>query len=420
MIKIFSRLCGHGMLFALAKSSVLLAPLLAARQLSQENYGRVEWWLALSMALGPMMALGAHGLLAFGSVGSNARLHERTAAVYVIQAGLLMVALAVLLSLLGLGWPHYFFAPVMAQSGLICLQMALAVRLKGMGYGAWASLVESGLYLCLLLALLLSRIGGSFVNTYIALIVIASVASVIGLAKVVRLPALSRWGRRNYKGCIGMGLRYMLGGLLLGLFMAAPRGLLGIFDGDAAVGRFALVFRWLSVSIVAHQFIMTLFFRNLFVDRPTRERDRLLAVTVMLVALMSIGLVVLIRLGWLGQLGLPQPPETDHKLLWLMAAAMVLWSTTSCLEGNLYRLDAARAQILAAAAGLSGLVVAVTVFHFLNADAALTMFLAWLAGFSAIVLAQLRALAVRGLHLPRLMLAATLPVASCLILATLF
>ncbi len=419
MIKVLSRISRHGVLFVVAKSAVLLAPLLAAKQLSQSGYGQVEWWLALSTAFGPVLAFGAHGLLAYGSVGSSARIHQRTATVYVIQAGVAAIVLAGLLALLGPAWAQDSVAPVLAQSGLVCLQMALSARLKGLGHGAWASLVESGLYICLLGALLLSMAGWRFAWSYAVLIATASAMAVFGLSKAVRLPALRRWRRRNYRGFLLAGMRFVFAGMLIGFFMAAPRGLLGVIDTNAAVGRFALIFRWLSISIVVHQFIMTVFFRSLFADRATHERDRLLAMTVAMVSCASIALVVVIRAGWLGGIGLPQPAATDARLLWLMAAVMVLWSATACCEGNLFRLNAPRAQMLAVTAGLIVFAVVAAASVRFGSDVVLMMILAWLTGFAAMVLMQLRALAIRNASMPRLMMATTLPVAICSILGAL-
>jgi hypothetical protein len=269
----------HALIFALAKSAVLIAPLIAAGLLSKSLYGTVEWWLALSLAFGPVLAMGAPGLVAYGTLGSKLRRHVRTATVFVIIAATTLLLISIVAPLLGLDWKNSLFGPVALQCAIVALQTTLSARLKGLGKGAWASLVESTLYLSLLCAVLLNWQGLDFVLSFMGLMLLASGLLILGLIRFVPLPSLSGWHRRNYRAFLHVGLHFMTGGALMAGFMALPRISLGAISSPEKVAEFALIFRWLSITIIAHQFINTVFFRKIFADLGSHERDRVLAST---------------------------------------------------------------------------------------------------------------------------------------------
>lgn len=386
----------HGLIFALAKSAVLIAPLLAAGLLSKSLYGTVEWWLALSLSFGPLLAMGAPGLVAYGTLGEKFRRHVRTATVFVLIAASALLLLALAMPLLGLDWQGSFYGPVALQCAVVALQMTLSARLKGLGKGAWASLVESTLYLSLLCALLLSWQGLDFILSFMGLMLFSSSLLIGGLIRFVPLPSLSRWPKRNYRAFLRVGLHFMAGGALMGMFMALPRISLGVLASPEKVAEFALVFRWLSIAIIAHQFINTVFFRKIFADVDARRRDRMLASTVLLVAFGTVGIVLALHIAQALNVPLPIPSSLD--LAWSMSIVMVMWSGTACLEGGLYRVGASLAQVRAIVFGLFAQVLALGLMAML---AAYDVFLfgvsyAWLLGFFVMILVQWQALRTTG------------------------
>lgn len=397
----------HALIFALAKSAVLIAPLLAAGLLSKSLYGTVEWWLALSLSFGPLLAMGAPGLVAYGTLGEKFRRYVRTATVFVLIAATALLLMALVMPLLGLDWQSSFYGPVALQCAVVSLQMTLSARLKGLGKGAWASLVESTLYLSLLCALLLSWQGLDFILSFMGLMLFSSSLLIGGLIRFVPLPSLSRWLKRNYRAFLRVGLHFMVGGTLMGGFMALPRLSLGVIASPEKVAEFALMFRWLSIAIIAHQFINTVFFRKIFADVDARKRDRMLALTVLLVAFGVVGIVLALHIAQASNIPLPIPSFLD--LAWLMSIAMVTWSGTACLEGSLYRVGASLAQVRAIVFGLVAQVLALGLMTALAAD---DVFLfgvcyAWLLGFFVMILAQWQALRTTGNEmrwLPRVLL----------------
>lgn len=382
----------HGLIFVLAKSAVLIAPLLAAGLLSQSLYGTVEWWLALSLSFGPLLAMGAPGLIAYGTLGDKFLRHVRTATVFVLIAATVLLLLALAMPLLGLSWKSSFYGPVALQCAVVALQMTLSARLKGLGKGAWASLVESTLYLSLLCALLLNWQGLDFVLSFMGLLLFACSLLIGGVIRFVPVPSLSRWQKRNYRAFLRVGLHFMAGSTLMGIFMALPRISLGVLASPEKVAEFALVFRWLSISIIAHQFINTVFFRTIFTDVDTQKRDRMLASTVLSVGFGTVSIVCALHMAQ--ALNLPLPIPSSMELVWSMSIVMVMWSATACFEGSLYREGASLAQIRAIVSGLFVQILVLALVAVLpdNNVPLVGMSYAWLLGFVAMILVQNRTL----------------------------
>ncbi len=393
----------HGLIFALAKSAVLIAPLLAAGILSKSLYGTVEWWLALSLSFGPLLAMGAPGLVAYGTLGDKFRRHVRTATVFVLISATLLLLMVLVIPLFGLDWRDYLYGPVTLQCAVVALQMTLSARLKGLGKGAWASLVESTLYMSLLCALFFNWQGLDFILSLMGVMLFSCSLLIGGLIRFVPLPRVSRWPKRNYRAFLRVSLHFMAGGALMGIFMALPRISLGVLASPEKVAEFALVFRWLSIAIISHQFINTVFFRKIFADVHTRKRDRMLASTVLLVALVSVGIVLSLQVAQ--SLNIPFPIPSTLNLAWSMSIVMVMWSGSASLEGSLYRIGASLAQVRAILFGLTTQVMALGLLTVLRADDKFLIGVnyAWLLGFLVMIFAQWRELRTAGVHMKWLM-----------------
>jgi hypothetical protein len=386
----------HGLIFAIAKSSVLFSPLLAAGILSKSQYGSVEWWLALSLSFGPVFAMGAPGLVAYGTLGDKYSRHVSTATVFVLITATALLLLAFVMPVFGLDWHRSLYGPVLVQCAVIALQMTLAARLKGLGKGAWASLVESSLYLSLLCALIVSWKGLDFVNSFICLMLLTSVLLIAGLMCSVSIPRLPRWTKLNYRAFLRASMPFMAGGALMGIFMAMPRISLGFFASPGKVAEFALVFRWLSIAIVAHQFINTVFFRKIFADGDPQRRDRMLAATVFIVAILSVCIVLTLQLTHSLNVPLPIPPTLN--LAWSMCIVMFMWSGSASLEGSLYRVGASLVQVRATVFGLTFQLLTLGLITVLGVGEELLFGVtsAWLIGFFVMIYFQWRGLKATG------------------------
>jgi hypothetical protein len=401
---LFSRVFRHGLLFVCAKSSVLIAPLVAAAVLSSSEYGAVEWWLSLSLTLGPLVSFGAYAIASQGTLGGPARRHVRTSVMVAITGGATLILVGVLLPVFGMSWRDSPIGPVSLQCAIVCFQMTLGARLKALGKGGWASLVESTLYASLLLALLFTLAGVDFLFGYCVVLFSAAVALAAGLVRSVSLPRLRRWYKRNYSASFLLGTKFMAGGLLMALFLALPRIWLGTVDSMEAVGRFALLLRWLSIAVVVQQFFNAVFFRQLFMEVSVDIRDRIHTVLLLVIGALTTLIVLIINgdvLPWI-----PRPTEPDDNIPWIMGIAMVLWPATASLEGWLYRIGKPMEQAKAVLVGLFTLGALVPLLMTSSLDAVPAVAIAWGCGFAAMISYQSYRLAQIGIRLPRMQITA--------------
>lgn len=392
----------HGLIFIFAKSAVLLAPLLAAAVLSRSLYGTVEWWISLSIALGPLVSMGAPGIIAYGTVGQQFRKYVTSAIVYVMGAAGALITISLFAPLLGVSWQEHFIGPVALQCALVILQLALSARLKGLGKGAWASLIESSLYLSFLIALILKLQGLNFINAFAFCMLISSVLIMFGLYRSISEKGSTGWKKFNFRGFFKAGVPFLIGGALMGGFIALPRITLGMFSISERVAEFALAFRWLSIAIVAHQFINTVFFRKIFSNVGHESRDKLLALSVSIVA--SGSLVILVFLFAADHGGYPIPLPKSLDVSWWVSLCIIMWAGSASFEGVLYREAAAFSQVRAVAVGLTGqLIFTAFIVFYLHEDLYLQgIAIAWTLSFVVLSLMQCLALRQAGISMPRL------------------
>ncbi|MGX4729982.1 hypothetical protein [Pseudomonas corrugata] len=383
------RFWGHVVLFGISKSSVLFAPFLAAGLLSNNQYGALEWWLSLSMTLGPLMTLGAHGVVAYGALGGIFAPYIKAAVIYVVSVCSFALFLVLLLPVLGFDWKAYFFGVVLLQSTMIVLQLALSAHLKGVGKGAWASVAESTLYIALLLSLLLTVVGVDFVFGFMLVMVVLEIFMLWLLIKLSALSGINDWFYQDYKKLFSFSHKFLISGTLMGAFMAGPRLLMGVFADPAVVGSFSIAFRWLSIAIVIHQFVNTFFFRRIYGVDSTKRKFAILG-CVGLVAFFSVAIALTLSSRSIRMIRVPLPEPNDIWLVWSMGGVMVLWSTSACLEGVLNSAGRVMSQTVAVTLGLVVFLMIFSCFYFLGEDnTKVSLTIAWVAGFIGMIIAQL-------------------------------
>ena len=388
MRKVIRKLSGHAVLFGVSKSSVLFAPFLAAWLLSKSQYGALEWWLSLSMTIGPIMTLGAHGVVAYGSLGGVFSPYVKTAIIYVIFVCFSTLLFVFLLPVVGVGRETSYIGVVALQSSMIVLQLVLSARLKGLGKGAWASLAESALYIALLFSLLLVLVGVEFVSGFILVMIVVESFMLWLLIKVSELPKVSYWRHEDYKKTFFLSYRFLISGALMGAFMAGPRLLLGWVSDESLVASFSIVFRWLSIAIVFHQFINTYYFMRIYGGDPTKRKFAILG-CVGLVAISAAVIAVAVSSHAIRSTNIPLPDSNDVWLIWSMAGIMILWSASASLEGVLNGAGRVMSQSICVASGLIVSLVVFGCFYFWwNDHYKLSLTIAWATGFISIVVLQ--------------------------------
>ena len=390
MRNLAKNISGHAFLFGASKSSVLVAPFLSAWLLSSDQYGALEWWLSLSMTLGPIMTLGVYGVIAYGSLGGVYAPYVKVSVIFICLVCFLSLIIFLLLPVFGFDWEKCFFGVVILQSVMVVLQLALSARLKGLGLGAWASLAESGLYITLLLALLLMMlVDVRFVLGFIGLMIVAVIFMLCLLVKLSDLPAVHYWRHQDYKVLFSHSYRFLIGGVLMATFMAGPRLILGGVAESTVVASFSIVFRWISISIVLHQFINTVFFKRIYSGDMAKRRNALWG-CIGVVAVFAIFIALVATSEIARSIGLPLPHADDTWLVWSITGIVTLWSASACLEGVLNSSGHVLSQSSAVALGLF---VFLTIFGGLyymeSGDQKVLITIAWASGFITIVATQL-------------------------------
>lgn len=392
------RILKHAGIFFVAKSTVLIAPFFAAAFLSQKLYGQTEWWLSLSMAIGPLLGFGASGVIAYGTLGGEAKRYVRPAVFFVVSLSL-TVLLGCLICIFFLdSWKNNFLTVVSVMSVSVALQLVTSSRLKALGRGAWASVIESNLYIVLLLAVFLSLWLGDFIEIFVSLLFLYCLVVIFFISKSMLFGKRFFFRMRRFFGFFRLGFGFLVSASLMGVFMASPRIFLGSFDGPEAVAQFSLVFRWLSISIIIHQFSITVFFKSIYAQPQTDRQVYLLASVVACVAVFSFFLALLVNYKPYAALGIPYPPKVSFDLIMLMALVMTFWAASASLEGILYRAGALNFQGRATAVGLIVVVILLAVINALNLQELKWVAAAWAIGHFFILSFQFKFIRDSGLY----------------------
>jgi len=389
------RFIGHFGLFSISKSALLSAPFLAAYLFSVERYANLERSLASASLLAVVVSLGAAGVIAYSVVREQH--YERVIAAFWYVLLLAVFAVAV-------GWGISFFSLSLSLSvgltllltGGFVLQVSVAAYLKAKGFGAYASLVESGVYLSLLLFLLFFAfftIDYRFIITFYLLVLMTATLAVCVF--VIALKKRAQVVRVDRLAFLKNGFPMMLSAALAMFLLFFPRLFLGYFSSATDMANFSLLFRFAALSMVAHQFIVTFFFKEIF-NVDLRRLDRVLAVVpaaVLLISLMLFGLLVGMR-----QWNVWELPNGYEILIsgWrsplLISACMFFWSLTALMEGVLFREGLALKQMSIALKGIVLMVGVLTMVALLSHEPewlGLVLW-AWLLGLVAVAVQQIK------------------------------
>lgn len=388
MVAVIRKLSANLVVFGLSKSAVLIAPFLAAWALSVEQYGQMEWWLSISMTLGPLLAFGANGILAYGSLGGTLAAYLPLASRYVV----LVTALAASAAIAGFILGNLEFAVIAMLSVSVLLQLTSAAKLKALGRGAWAALAESVAYLALLIAVLMSLLGLDFKVVLFSLLLLSSTLMLWHFTVVSPGGPVGQLLEGGLLSLFRQSYKFLVSAVLMAFFMAGPRLVLGFMDQTESVAAFALIFRWLSISIVIHQFINTIYFKRIY-SSVGRTRALLIAACCGLVAATALIIALLLSFDLFQLVGLstlPVPPASETLSIWIVALAVVLWSLSACLEGVLNSLGKVVWQITASLLGVVVFLAAVLpLLAFVDYSPVWVVSVSWLLAFMVLVGSQL-------------------------------
>lgn len=341
-LSVIRKLSAYLVVFGLSKSAVLIAPFLAAWTLSVDEYGNMEWWLSLSMTLGPLIAFGSNGVVAFGTLGGYLSDYLQLASRYVVLVACLLMACASVIYFLG----ATEISIIVMLTVSVMMQLVTAAKLKAIARGARAALAESFSYFAILLAILLSLMNKSFQVALFLILFVTNLFLVFWFSKISNYGSFKLLLKSNFLYLFYHSYKFLFSALLMAFFMAGPRLLIGFFDDASTVATFALIFRWLSISIVIHQFINTIYFRKIY---TSHGRDRMLLIggscTLVAISAFSIAMALSTDLFFALGLSLPVPPDGYTTSIWIISVAVILWSLSACFEGVLNSLGLMMSQV---------------------------------------------------------------------------
>ncbi|MDQ7016513.1 MAG: oligosaccharide flippase family protein [Gammaproteobacteria bacterium] len=392
----WQRVLLHASLFSISKVAVLISPFFAAYLLSIDDYGELERALATASLLAVFLSMGMPAVIAYAIVKQASWTRVVSALRYLI----LLLAVFLLMSCVG----AFLFASqlsfslllVVSMLGLFVGQSGLAAYMKASGMGAYASVVESSLYLGLLLFLCFLWIAPNRYDWVVAFYTLLSAVVLLAFI-LLQSKVKQRLQRVQYdlNGALKAGFPMMLAGSMSMLMLFFPRLFLGYFSSLSELAEFSLLFRLAAIAIVVHQFIVTLFFKDIFqMEFETLSRVLLwVPLAVLFAVLLGFGVLHLLVMQSVFDLGAYSALSDSVLRQVVIAFCLFFWSLTALLEGVLFRDEQAKQQLFAVVLGLSAMLV----FTFLlltwgEMDQIVMVLWAWLLGLVVAVGRQIRAL----------------------------
>ena len=374
----------HLSLFGASKSAVLFAPLIAASVLSQSNYGLLEWSLSFAMMLGILLSLGAGGVLSFEIIK-----HETNSLINTTLFYALVISLV--LGILG-SISIIFFEPsrisyILGFAGVFTGQFVLSAYLKAKGKGAYASIVESFIYIVILLLVFNSIF--QEIKSLEFLLIFPFFTIVFSGILFFLISDRTKLKKEDFSLFIQRGFPIMISGLLAVGFVNLPRVLLGNFESFESVGVFSLYFRWAAIALVAYQFALVINFRKIYTYSYEKLDRYIVAISAMVFLIgffIILGLEVIEKYDITFHLAVP---KQDILIQSLMAGTITLWAIGTSLEGLFYREHLSKLQIYSSAFGIGIFLLSIVFLSSFISNVILIFSLSWFVSYFTIVLLQL-------------------------------
>ncbi|WP_373032502.1 hypothetical protein [Sulfurovum sp.] len=376
-----NRLLKHGALFVLAKSIVLIAPLFAAYLLDKSSYGLFEWSLSIAMIISTVITLGAGNTIAFEKVKN-----EQSALIYIGQtySVYLSFILAFLSIIIAIFFHEVSIVLVLGMSSFFVVQYALSAYMKASGLGARASIIDSGIYIVLLILLMLALFQEDSKLPYV--VSFSIFAMILGVFLNSTIDRTTTVTKNEIRKFLKRGFPIMLSGGMVIFFFNLPKMLLGS-ESMVLVGEFSLYFRWAAMALVVYQFIIVMFFRDLY-TKSYPDFDKFIASISLGIYILGFFILTFLYLANAYEVKYLPLPDLDISVQVLMIAIIALWTLTASLEGLLYREDKSIHQLWA---NLLGIIIFLIIYNF-HQDDKDTIYLitsSWLISFAAIIFYQL-------------------------------
>ncbi|AUS05221.1 hypothetical protein [Pseudotamlana carrageenivorans] len=256
-----------GVVFSFTKATVYLVPLLLADVLSSKDFGVLEYALAgLGMVVNTVINLGVPGAYPYFLLKEK-RLDIQTS--FKLHSIILLVPLIINQILFFCFQLNINFYLAFNVSFIIANQVFYSTQLKSHEKSLWAVILDSGIYLVLLLLFVLSFSGFVKININVIsyfILFYALVYAVYAIYTFIKYRALIDFNK--YKAILKFSIHLLISTFLIFLITTSGRILVEFFFDFNTVGIYAFYFRLAAVVVMIYQIINITFFKKIYTLNP--------------------------------------------------------------------------------------------------------------------------------------------------------
>lgn len=252
-----------GLVFTISKSTVYFVPLLLADTLTEYDFGLLEYALAgLGFVINALISAGVPGSYPYFILRKKDFSVKNGFLLHPIWLVFLFICNQIAFYAFHIKIEYYLAFNI---SYIIANQVFYSVQLKSHEKATKAVLIDSGIYIVLLLLLILSKtnivnIDTTIISTFI--VGYALIYVVFALLKYVKGEKAKSFD--NYKKILKFSKNLMLSTFLIFLITTSGRILVEYFFDFEAVGVYAFYFRLSAIVVMIHQVVNIAFFKKMY------------------------------------------------------------------------------------------------------------------------------------------------------------
>ncbi len=249
--------------FVAAKAAVLLLPLMLSKIWSLRDYGMFEYAVAWGGLLAVPLGVGTTGAVPYFLLQRRKPKYQGAFGLHSLLIGLSLLLTTAAYVMLGFNPTTY---AVLLVTGILVVQGIRAMVYKVENAPVRASLMESGIYVVLLLfAASLASIG-TRLNLRFFLIALNLYALLLVATSVQRSFWDGAWRNhiRRYRRAITFGVPIVFTSAAIIFLVSSSRLLAGKLFSLEAVGTYSFFLRISSPVVLVHNLLTTIYFRKLY------------------------------------------------------------------------------------------------------------------------------------------------------------
>lgn len=256
-----------GMVFTISKATVYFIPLLLADILSKSDFGALEYALAgLGMIVNTIINLGIPGAYPYFVLKEN---NVNLKPAFKLHAIILLIPFIInqiLYCFFDLDGVFYLAFNI---SYIIANQIFYSTQLKSHEKSVSAVIIDSGVYIVLLLCYILAKLGIVYANlNTINIFILFYCFIYIFYSAINWLKTRSQVSFKNYKTLLKFSIHLLISTFLIFLITTAGRILVEFFFDFEVVGIYAFYFRLSAIVVMIHQIINIAYFKKIYTLNP--------------------------------------------------------------------------------------------------------------------------------------------------------